>query len=138
MMTTNKQIKLFSTCPLSIYEASISIIKLFHCLNLNKASIKTLLRGFRELLPMASKLPLTVPGLMKISAPTSSGRAWIGKARAASNLSGSSRIPPALTIWPRYFRDTTLPRTILPRTALPRTTLPRIDILKGSRTIGRL
>ncbi|CAF4490325.1 unnamed protein product, partial [Didymodactylos carnosus] len=63
----NKQTKLFSTCPLSIYEASISIIKLCRRLNLNKAGIKTLLHGFRELLPMANKLPLTVPGLMKIS-----------------------------------------------------------------------
>ncbi|CAF1510553.1 unnamed protein product, partial [Didymodactylos carnosus] len=63
----NKQTKLFSTCPLSIYEASISIIKLCRRLNLNKAGIKTSLHGFREILPMANKLPLTVPGLMKIA-----------------------------------------------------------------------
>ena len=65
----NNQTKLFSSCPLSLREACIAIIKLARCLNLDKNGIKHLVDGIRRLFPTDVKLPHTVTTLMKIIGP---------------------------------------------------------------------
>ncbi|CAF4047187.1 unnamed protein product [Rotaria magnacalcarata] len=62
----NNQTKLFSSCPLSIREACLAIIKLARRLNLDKSGIKILLNDIRRLFPSDLKLPRSVQGLMKI------------------------------------------------------------------------
>ena len=62
----NNQTKLFSSCPLSICEACIAIIKPARRLNLDKNGTKYLLNGIRCLFPTDGKLPHTVKKIMKI------------------------------------------------------------------------
>ena len=62
----NNQKKPFSACPLSIYDASLVIIKLARRLNLDKSGTKRLLDGIRHICPNDVEIPCTVKGLMKI------------------------------------------------------------------------
>ena len=62
----SREKKLHSSSKLSIYDACIEIVKLARDLNLNKKQILRLLYGIRVLLPPDTKVPRTVPCLLKI------------------------------------------------------------------------
>lgn len=79
----NNQTRLYSSCPLSIREACLAVIKLVRRLNLDKSGIKHLLDGIRSLFPPDAKLPRTAPGLMKI----------IGKHPTLFDASRNNNIP---------------------------------------------
>ena len=64
---TNRDRKVYPSCALSIYEACLELIKISRDLNLNKLQMNRLLNGIRLLLPSDSKLPRTVPGLLKVA-----------------------------------------------------------------------
>ena len=62
----NNQMKLYSSCPLSIRDACFAIMKLSRRLNLDKNGIKHVLDCIRSLSPVDVQLPCTVNGLMKV------------------------------------------------------------------------
>ena len=68
----NNQTKLFPSCPLSIADACLAILKLARHLNLDKSGMKHLLDCIRSICPIDMKLPRTINALMKIIGE------WIG------------------------------------------------------------
>ena len=72
LFDTNRDRKLYPSCALSIYEACLELIKISRDLNVNKLQMNRLLNGIRLLLPSDSKLPRTVPGLLKVASKAQS------------------------------------------------------------------
>ena len=62
----NNQTKLYPSCPLSIRDACLTIVKLARRLNLDKNGMKHLLDCIRNLSPIDVKLPRTFTGLMEV------------------------------------------------------------------------
>jgi hypothetical protein len=60
----NNQTKPYPSCPLSIRDACLAIVKLARRLNLDKNGTKHLLDCIRSLSPIDAKLPCTVSALM--------------------------------------------------------------------------
>ena len=67
LFDTNRARKVHPSWALSIDEACLELIKTSRALNLTKLQMNRLLNGIRLLLPSDSKLPRTVPGLLKIA-----------------------------------------------------------------------
>ena len=87
LFDTNRERKLYSSCTLSIYEACLELIKISRDLNLNKLQMGRLLSGIRLLLPSDSKLPRTVPGLLKVASKECSAFDCISKSSSTSTVS---------------------------------------------------
>ena len=62
----NNQMKPYPSCPLSIRDACLAIVKLARRLNLDKNGMKHLLDCIRSLSPIDAKLPRTVSALMEV------------------------------------------------------------------------